>query len=71
MSVFFHSSGVVGENTKVDFDEKKDVEIVRIVTNKNNEDVVASASNIDRGYSNRVKLFDDIFNVWEISRIIS
>lgn len=63
-NVFCHSSGVLGKNNKTTFDEKKDVEVVRIGVNENNEEVVASASNNNYNYQgNRVGLFDHIFNV--------
>lgn len=62
-SLFYNSSGVMGQRTKLAFDEEKDVEIVRVATGDNSEQMIVSASNIDRKYSSRSKLFDDIFNV--------
>lgn len=53
----------MGQSTKMAFDEDKDVEIVKVTVDDNSEQMVVSASNVDRKYSSRSKLFDDIFNV--------
>lgn len=53
----------MGQSTKMAFDEEKDVETIKVAIGDNSEQMVVSASNIDRKYSSRSKLFDDIFNV--------
>lgn len=62
-SLFCNSSGVMGQSTKMAFDEEKDVETIKVTYGDNSEQMAVSASNIDRKYSSRSKLFDDIFNV--------
>lgn len=64
-NMFFHPFCVEGHNARTEFDEKGDVDT--LLTNENNEEVVASASNIDRGYTYkypvRFRLIDEIFKV--------
>lgn len=62
-NVLLHSVGVMGQRTKLAFDEEKDVETFKVAVGDNAEQMVGSASNVDRKYTSRVKLFDDIFNV--------
>ncbi|KAJ6641289.1 hypothetical protein Bhyg_06225 [Pseudolycoriella hygida] len=54
---------VVGQSTKMAFNENNDVEIVKVTNGDSSEPMIGSASDIDRKYSSRVKLFDDIFNI--------
>lgn len=62
-SLFSISTGVLGQNTKMVFDETKDVERVKVTSGDNSERMIGAASDINRKHSSRVKLFDDIFNV--------
>lgn len=62
-NLLLHSAGVMGQSTKLAFDEEKDVETFKVTVGDNTEQMVGSASNVDRKYTSRVKLFDDIFNV--------
>lgn len=62
-SLLLHSSGVMGQRSKMAFDEEKDVETIKVTVGDNLDQMVGAASDVDRRYTSRVKLFDDIFNV--------
>lgn len=69
-SLVLNCSGVVGQRqrqstrlSKLSFDEDKDVETFDVAVGDDSEQMIGSASNVDRKLSPRVKLFDDIFNV--------
>lgn len=63
-TLVLHCPGALGQNTKMAFDETKDAETIRVVTGADGTDqIVGASSDANRRYTNRVKLFDDIFNV--------
>lgn len=57
------SSGVFAQTRDATFN--KDVEEVtsKVMVDDKSDKMIGSATNIDRKYTSRVKLFDDIFNV--------